>query len=103
MYAYIEISVGIPTEIVAHDLSKKLVDERVVAGTWVRAGTSHYRWDGETTERTYWTVKAYTTADHLDAVRDLVEASSSDVLPGLTYREFDAPAAYLGWIDEQTI
>lgn len=96
------VSVGLPNEADAHQLSRALVEERVAAGTRIAPGTSHYRWEGEVHERQYWTVVAFTTADQLEQFYDLVDEYSEDDLPGVTYSEIDASEEYLAWIDEQT-
>jgi len=41
------------------------------------------------TERTYWTVTAYTTADNPELVYQLVEDAHDDDLPGMTDTEID--------------
>jgi periplasmic divalent cation tolerance protein len=99
---YLAVSVGLPDETDAHQLSRALVEERVAAGTRITSGTSHYRWEGEVHERQYWTVVAFTTTDQLERFYNLVEEYSEDDLPGVTYSEIDASEAYLAWIDEGT-
>lgn len=100
--AYLAVSVGLPTEAAAAELSRTLVEERLAAGTRTVSGTSHYRWEGTVHERRYWTVLAFTTDTHVDTICDLVDALSEDDLPGVTYSEIDAPDEYLAWIDAQT-
>jgi periplasmic divalent cation tolerance protein len=99
---YLAVSVGMPAEADARQLSRALVEERVAAGTRISEGPSHYRWEGEVHERRYWTVVAFTTDDQLERVYDLVGEHSEDDLPGVTYSEIDASDEYLEWIDEQT-
>jgi periplasmic divalent cation tolerance protein len=99
---HIAVSIGVPDESEAADLSRRLVEERIAAGTRTSSGVSHYRWEGEVHERTYWTVTAFTTEDHLDALYDLVDERHADDLPGITYTEIDASHAYLDWIDAGT-
>jgi len=100
--SYFVVSVGVPEEAAANQLSRALVEERIAAGTRITSGTSHYRWEGEVRERTYWTVVAFTTEDQLAAFYDIVEEYTDDDLPGVTYSEIGASEAYLAWIDEQT-
>lgn len=102
MTTFLAVQIGVPGEEDAHELSRALVEERLAAGTRTASGLSHYRWKGEIHERTYWTVTAYTTADHLEALYDLVYERHDDELPGITYTEIDASDEYLEWIDAQT-
>lgn len=98
---HLAVSIGVPDEGDAHDLSRTLVEERVAAGTRISRGRSHYRWNGAVHERTDWTVIAFTTDDRLDAVYDLVGEVTEDDLPGVTYRAISASDEYLQWIHSQ--
>lgn len=102
MTAVVAVSIGVSSEPGARELSRALVEERLAAGTRTASGLSHYRWEGEIHERTYWTVTAYTTATHLEALYDLVYQRHEDDLPGITYAEIDASDEYLEWIEAQT-
>ena len=75
---------------------------RIVAGTRMSSGTSHYWWDGSVNEREYWTITAFTTADHLEALAELLDDEHPDELPGVTYTEIDASDEYLAWIEAET-
>lgn len=99
---HIAVSIGVPDESDAHELSRALVENHVAAGTRTASGISHYRWEGEVHERTYWTVTAFTTEDCLDALYEFVCDQHDDDLPGITYTEIDASDDYLDWIDEGT-
>ena len=99
---HIAVSIGVPDEDDANELSRTLVEERIAAGTRTASGVSHYRWEGEVHERTYWTVTAFTTETQLDRLYDHVGERHDDDLPGITYTEIEAEDAYLDWIEEQT-
>jgi periplasmic divalent cation tolerance protein len=99
---HIAVSIGVPDADDARELSRTLVEECIAAGTRTSSGVSHYRWEGEVHERTYWTVTAFTTESRLDALYDHVGERHDDDLPGITYTEIDAQDAYLDWIEEQT-
>ncbi|MFW5974519.1 MAG: divalent-cation tolerance protein CutA, partial [Natrialbaceae archaeon] len=90
MTTFLAVRIGVPGEERAHELSRALVEKRLAAGTRTSSGLSHYRWEGEIHERTYWTVTAFTTASNLDALYDLVAERHSDDLPGITHTEIDA-------------
>lgn len=98
----IAVSIGVPDEDDARELSRTLVEERIAAGTRTTSGLSHYRWAGSVQERTYWTVTAFTTSEQLDLLYELVDGMHDDDLPGITYTEIDASEAYLDWIDDGT-
>jgi len=101
--SYLAVRIGVPDETTAHRLARMLVEERVVAGTRMSSGTSHYRWNGEVNERRYWTITAFTTAENLELLYELVDDDHPDELPGITYTEIDASDEYLAWIDDQTV
>jgi periplasmic divalent cation tolerance protein len=100
--SHIAVSIGVPDKADARELSRTLVEERIAAGTRTASGLSHYRWEGEVHERTYWTVTAFTTESRLDALYEHVGERHEDDLPGITYTEIEASDEYLDWIDEQT-
>jgi len=99
---YFAVRIGVPDETAAHRLSRVLVEERIVAGTRLSSGTSHYWWDGEVNERRYWTITAFTTSENLELLYELVDDDHPDELPGITYNEIEARDEYLEWIDDQT-
>lgn len=99
---HLAVSIGVPDETDARELSRTLVEERIAAGTRIASGTSHYRWDGAVRERRYWTVVAFTTADNLEALYVLIDELHPDDLPGVTYVEIDARDEYLQWIEDRT-
>lgn len=100
--SYVAVSIGIPDESDATRLSRTLVEERIAAGTRITSGVSHYWWDGGVHERPYWTVTAFTTAEYVELLYDLVDDFTDDDLPGITYAEIDASDEYLQWIESQT-
>lgn len=99
---YLAVRIAVPDETDAQRLSRTLVEERVVAGTRIASGMSHYWWDGTVHERMYWTITAFTTTDQLESLYELVTRTHDDELPGITYSEIDASEEYLRWIDDQT-
>lgn len=100
--AYLAVSIGVPDEEAAKRLSKTLVEERIAAGTRTSSGTSHYWWEGTLHEQMYWTVTAFTTADHLEVLTETVDVEHPDELPGVTYTEIDAREEFLQWIESNT-
>ncbi|SFB84119.1 Uncharacterized protein involved in tolerance to divalent cations [Halobiforma haloterrestris] len=96
--SHLAVRIGVPDESDATELSRLLVENRLAAGTRITSGTSHYRWDGEVAERTYWTVTAFTHSAQLSALYEFVEKRHEDDLPGITYTEIDADDEYLRWI-----
>ena len=54
-------------------------------------------------ERQYWTITAFTTAENLELLYELVDDDHPDELPGITYTEIDASDEYLAWIETQTV
>lgn len=96
------VNIAVPDEADAHELSRTLVEERIAAGTRISSGVSHYWWDGSVSERSDWTVTAFTTADQLELLYDLLEDCHDDDLPGVTYTEIEAREEYLQWIEAQT-
>jgi len=99
---YLAVSIGIPDDEQAQELSRTLVEERIVAGTRISSGLSHYRWEGSVEQRRYWTVIGFTTDDNLERLYDCVDGFTDDDLPGVTYTEIGAHEEYLAWIDSET-
>lgn len=95
---YLAVRIGVPTEAAARSLSRRLVKERLVAGTRLTHGPSHYWWDGAVQEREYWTITGYTTAERRDALTARIADLHSDEVPGITFAEIDVPPAYREWI-----
>jgi len=100
--SHLAVRIGVPDETIAHDLSRTLVEARLVAGTRLSSGTSHYWWDGTVQEQTYWTITAFTTSAQLEPLAALLDDEHPDEVPGVTYTEIDAPDEYLAWIEAET-
>ena len=99
---HIAVDIGVPGEREAERLSRALVEERLVAGTRLTGGPSHYWWEGEVEDEEYWTVTAFTVEELFEDLCNLVRDLHSDDLPGITYTGIDGTDEFLGWIADET-
>jgi uncharacterized protein involved in tolerance to divalent cations len=70
------------------------------AGTIIHSGSSHYWWDGEVVEKTYWTIGAFSLMKHKEEIIKEVRKLHSDICPIVAFNEIDGNKDFLEWIDE---
>jgi periplasmic divalent cation tolerance protein len=85
----------------ARVVARRLVVERLAAGTQMLPIDSIYRWQGEVVEDTEVLVLAKTKRDRFDEIEALVDGLHSYEVPPIVMLEMDvASSPYLAWIDE---
>jgi uncharacterized protein involved in tolerance to divalent cations len=94
----VEATVSAPSEAGAEALSRALVEARLVAGTRITVGKSHYHWDGAVRERDYWNLTAYTLPDLQEAVVAAVEERHPDDAPIVTFHPVEGNEAFERWV-----
>ena len=98
MYCRVRISATSETE--ANNISRKLVEKKLVAGTMIYSWNSHYWWDGEIVEKIYWNIGAFSLLKHKDKIIEEVKSLHSDKCPIITFNKIDWNIEFLEWIDE---
>ncbi|MFC5971835.1 divalent-cation tolerance protein CutA [Halomarina salina] len=99
---HIAVEIGTPDEREAEDISMALVEERLVAGTRLTSGPSHYHWEGAVYDEEYCSITAFTLEEHFEALCEVVRDLHSDDLPGITYTDIDGTDEFLQWITDET-
>ncbi len=94
------VRISATSEKEAKKISKTLVKKKLVAGTMIYSGPSHYWWDGEVQEKVYWNVGAFSLMKHKDKIIDQVRKLHSDICPIITFNEIDGNQDFLDWVDE---
>ncbi len=96
----IEVTVSAPTEEDAEQLSRRLLEQELVAGTRITVGTSHYKWEGEIEENTYWNINAYTVSERKGDIIESVERVHPDDCPIITFSTVDGNENFVQWVNE---
>jgi periplasmic divalent cation tolerance protein len=81
-------------------ISRTLVEKKLVAGTMISKGNSHYWWKGKIVEKIYWNIGAFSLSIHKKAIIEEVEKMHSDECPIIAFNEIDGNAKFLEWIKE---
>lgn len=94
--------IHLPSETEAEEIGRELVEERLVAGTFVSPGFSQYHWKDELEESNYWRLEAFCLERHREAIIELVESQSSEETPAIAFTGFDGNQDFLEWIEDET-
>ncbi len=97
---YCRVRISATSEQEANTISRALVEKKLVAGTMIYSGNSHYWWEGKIVERVYWNIGAFTLAKNKQVIIDEVRKLHSDVCPIIALNEIDGNQDFLKWIDE---
>jgi uncharacterized protein involved in tolerance to divalent cations len=96
----VEASISAPDEPTASELSRALVEARLVAGTRITVGRSHYWWNDELCERDYWNVNAYTVAALQPDVTEAVHELHPEETPVVTFHPVEGNGPFERWVCE---
>jgi len=94
--------IHLPSETEAEEIGRELLEEGLVAGTFVNPGFSQYHWKDEIEEARYWRLEAFCPAERKDDIIELVESQSSEEVPAIAFSDIDGNQDFLDWIEENT-
>ena len=98
-HGLILITCGEPDK--ARSIARRLVENRLAAGTQIIPIESVYRWEGEIVEGREWLLIVKTRVERFDSIKEVVdELHSYQVPPVLMIAVDEASRPYLDWIDE---
>jgi periplasmic divalent cation tolerance protein len=96
---YCRVRISATSEEEANKISKHLVKEKLVAGTLITSGNSHYWWEGEMVEKMYWNIGCFSKPHHKDEIIEEVRKSHTDKCPVIALNIIDGNQDFLDWID----
>lgn len=99
---YCRVRISATSEIEANAISRALVTKKLVAGTMIYSGNSHYWWKGEMVEKIYWNIDAFSILENKNAIIDEVRKLHSDECPIIALNAIDGNEDFLEWIEEST-
>lgn len=94
----VKVTISSPSEEFSHTLSTTLVERRLVAGTRITEGTSHYWWDGGVSEANYWNISAYTLDEKKQTIIDTVKAIHPDDCPIISFTRAEGNDEFEQWV-----
>lgn len=97
---YCRVRISATSEQEANNISKTLVEKKLVAGTMIYKGNCHYWWDNEIVEKMYWNVGAFSLMKNKDKIIEQVRKLHSDKCPIIAFNEIDGNTDFLKWIDD---
>ncbi len=97
---YCRFSISATSEKEAGVISKKLVEKRLVAGTTIYKGLSHYWWKGKIEEKMYWNIEAFSLAKHKNKIIEEVRKIHRDECPVIASNKIDGNKDFLRWIKD---
>ena len=100
---YRQVRIHIPNKEEANTISKTLVEKKLVAGTILTNGLSHFWWDGKVHEENYYVLIGFTLAKLKDEIIACIRPLHSDNCPLIVFTEIDANKDLLEWIDQNTL
>ena len=84
----------------ANSISRTLVAKKLVAGTLIYSGDSHYWWQGEMVEKVYWNIGAFSLMKNKKAIIDEVRKLHSDKCPVIAFNIIDGNEDFLEWVED---
>ncbi|EKD43513.1 MAG: hypothetical protein ACD_72C00244G0003 [uncultured bacterium] len=103
MSKYCRVRISATSEEEANKISRTLVEKKLVAGTMIYSGNSHYWWKERIEEKIYWNIGAFSVLEHKDTIINEVRKLHSDVCPIIAFNEIDGNKDFLQWIDDSTL
>jgi periplasmic divalent cation tolerance protein len=97
---YCKVRIGAPTKEQANNISKTLVEKRLVAGTFISKGNCHYWWDNKVNEKAYWNTEAFSIIKCKENIIEEVRKIHSDEVPIIAFNEIDGNTEFLKWIED---
>jgi periplasmic divalent cation tolerance protein len=97
---YCRVRISAPNETEANTISKTLVEEKLVAGTMIYSGKSHYLWNEKIVEKIYWNIGAFSLMENKDKIIAKVRELHSDICPIITFNEIDGNQDFLEWVKD---
>jgi periplasmic divalent cation tolerance protein len=94
----VRISAG--TEKEAQEISDKLIEMKLVAGTLITSGKSRYHWEGEIEQQEYFNIQAYSKEELKDKIIEEVEEMHSDDVPIIEFIEIEGNQKFLNWVKD---
>ncbi|MFB6100549.1 MAG: divalent cation tolerance protein CutA [Candidatus Nanohalobium sp.] len=95
-----KVRISATTEEEAEDISDELIDEKLVAGTFITSGQSRFHWKGEIHDEEYFNIQAYTTAGKKQELVYKVEEMHSDDAPIIELIEIKGNDKFLEWVED---
>ncbi len=99
MRTYCRVRISAPNEEEANTISKELVKRKLVAGTMIYNGKSHYWWDNQIVEKIYWNIGAFSVMENKDKIIAAVRELHSDICPIIALHPLDGNQDFLEWIE----
>jgi periplasmic divalent cation tolerance protein len=98
---YYKILIALPREEEAKQISRELLEMKLIAGAFISNDLSMHWWQGNIDQEDYWSIIAYSVMENKDQIIQIVKAMSSDEVPGITFFKIDAGNQdFLDWIKE---
>ena len=94
-----KVRISAATEEEAEKISDKLIEETLVAGTFITSGNSRFHWKGSIEEEEYFNIQAYTTEELRDDLIEMVESIHSDETPIIELIEIEGNQKFLDWVE----
>lgn len=84
----------------AEEISDRLIEEELVAGTFITSGQSRFHWKGEIQDEEYFNIQAYTVSDKKEELIEKVREMHSDEAPIIELIEIEGNQEFLDWVEE---
>lgn len=71
-----KVRISATTKEEAEGISDKLIEEKLVPGTFITSGESRFHWKGEIQDEEYFNIQAYTTTEKKEALMKKLKIST---------------------------
>ncbi|MFH1398526.1 MAG: divalent cation tolerance protein CutA [Candidatus Woesearchaeota archaeon] len=103
MSEYCYVLIAMPSKNEADQISKKLIEKRLVAGSIIFRGDTRYWWKGEIVEEPYWNINAWSLIKKKEDIIKEVKKLHSDEVPVIAFFSLDGNNEFLEWIEKEVV
>lgn len=95
-----KVIISATTEEEAEKISDELIEEKLVAGTFITSGQSRFHWEGEIRDEEYFNIQAYTIEKKKQEMIEKVDDIHSDDAPIIELIEIEGNRKFMDWVEE---
>lgn len=87
----------------AETIASQLLKKRLIAGSLIVHGPSHYWWLGKLVKKTYYNIQAFSVSSKKQGIITEVKRHHDDKTPIIAFVKIDGNAEFLNWIRDSLL
>lgn len=96
--SYCQVVISATSSKEAEAIASKLLKKRLIAGSLIVHGPSHYWWLGKLVKKTYYSIQAFSVLSYKMRIISEVRRLHRDTTPIIAFLKLDGNKDFLDWI-----